>query len=262
MNDAYRPGTSSGGQPNAYYHSLPDSQLISIYEGSAVNSPEYIAVMAELRSRGYSFDDPQPAPQPAQQHYQTPQPQQVPPYQQQMPPYQQQMPPYQQQMPPYQQQPYGSPMNRPVPMGNPPYSTGGTVAWQIGFFLLAAGLVILMLVGADQFGDMPEGTKIIVSIVLGMTIMSSGFIYSGVRHLVNLKHGFHTASAPAGYWLFAGFWLIATLYIMIRGIITVLPAFEYQAGLALLTLGVVIVFSLFPLVQFLIFAALAKHLAE
>lgn len=251
MSDDYRPTAGSGGQPDAYYQSLPDAQLLSIYEGSAVNSPAYIAVMAELRSRGYSFNDPAPAQQPAPQYNSQPN----------MPPYQQQQYNSQPNMPPYQQQ-YGAPQVRQMGVGAPPYSTGGTVGWQTFFVIVGIALAGLMIYYMGQSGMVNDTMKIVVPIAMGMMVMSSGFILSGVRHLANLKHGFHTASAPGVYIFFAGFWMLAFIALWISSLINIIKVLEYSALAGLISFAVTAVMSMFLLVQFFIFKTLHKQLSE
>jgi hypothetical protein len=247
MSDEIRPSTGSGGQPDAYYQSLSDAQLLSIYESSEVNSAEYTAVMNELHSRGYSFNDPDPAP---------------PMQQPQAPGYQQPAPAYQQQMPPYSQYQQGAPHAPYKPEFEAPYGGGATVAWQVVFFLMAVGVVILMLTFMDEYGMMNGLTKILTSVVTGMIIMSTGFIFSGVRHLANKKNGYDTCSVPAAYWIFGGFWILVCAYLWITSIISFIRVAEFNIGLAFLQLLIAGALSLFPLVQFMIFKLLAKQLSQ
>jgi len=251
MSDDYRPTAGSGGQPDAYYQSLPDAQLLSIYEGSAVNSPAYIAVMAELRSRGYSFNDPAPAPQPAPQYNSQPN----------MPPYQQQQYNSQPNMPPYQQQ-YGAPQMRQMGVGAPPYSAGGTAGWQTFFVIVGIALGGLMIYLLGESGMVNDTMKIVVPLAMGMIVMSSGFILSGVRHLANLKHGFHTASAPGVYIFFGGFWMLAFIALWISSLINIIKLLEYSALAGLISFAVTTVMSMFLLVQFLVFNTIYKQLNQ
>lgn len=255
MSDQYYPQSGPGGQPDAHYQSMTDAQLLSIYEGSAINSPAYIAVMAELRSRGYSFNDPEPANQapPPQQQYNS---------QPNMPPYQHQQYNSQPNMPPNQQQQYGAPQSRQMGFGTPPYSAGGTAGWQTFFVIIGIAVAGLLIYLMGKTGALNDTLKIVIPIAMGMMVMSSGFILSGVRHLANLKHGFHTASAPTVYIVFGGFWMLAFIALWISSLIDIIKVLEYSPLIALISLAVTAVLSMFLLVQYLVFKTLYNQLNE
>jgi hypothetical protein len=253
MNENDRPKPVPTPSPQAYYQSMPDGQLTAIYQQSPVNSPEYFAVMAELKRRGYTFQDPVPAPQ-------TPQPEKNQ-WQVQFDP----QPPAWQNQPPGMNQQYGYQQQAPGPIGKPPYDIGGTAMWQVIFSILGVAAFGLLMSKEESAENV---LAIIISIILAFVIMSPGFICSGIRQVVNKKSGFHTSSFPAIYAIFAAIWGAIFVVGWIGAIVSYTQAQKVADFMGTdnevggVAIAVVAVGSLFVIAYFFIFRMIFKELIK